>query len=146
MGISVLTHTMRRIVSIVLLIFMLLSSGGFTIARHVCSSAGVFYKFGLKGTTADCGMKSNPSTCSAHPTMDNPDCCKNVVQTLSVDVFTVQSALQAPKCHFSVPLLAIYPILIVIQLPFMIATHTNDRASPFRHASERLAVICVFLK
>ncbi|MGC8824759.1 MAG: HYC_CC_PP family protein [Bacteroidales bacterium] len=137
---------MRKIVSIVLLILMLLSSGGFTIARHVCSSAGVFVKIGLLGTTADCGMKSVPSSCPSHKAVDNPACCKDTVQTLRVDIFTLQPHLQLPKCNVSIPLLTIYPIILFILQPFNSAIYTNERASLFLHVAERLAVICVFRK
>jgi hypothetical protein len=129
-----------------MVIFMLLASGGFTIARHVCSSSGVFVKVGMLGTTADCGMSLNPSACTSHPLIDNPPCCQNSVQTLIVDPFTVQSSLQVIAFYLISPLFFAYSAIFSINQLYIATPCTSDRASPFLHAIDRLAVICVFRK
>lgn len=137
---------MRRFGSILMVIFMLLASGGFTIARHVCSSAGVFVEIGLLGTRADCGMALNPPACAAHPTIDNPECCQNAEQILSVDPYTVQPLLQTPAFYVINPLFSAYSAIFSINQLYIASPCTSDRASPFLHAIDRLAVICVFRK
>lgn len=129
-----------------MLVFMLLASGGLTIARHVCSSAGVFVEIGLLGTRADCGMALNPPACSAHPAIDNPECCQNAEQILSVDPYTVKPLLQASAFYVINPLFSAYSAVLFIQNLLISTPYTHDRASPLLDATARLAVICVFRK
>ncbi|MCX7985309.1 MAG: hypothetical protein N2662_00015 [Bacteroidales bacterium] len=135
----------KRVLAILMLLFMLLAGGGFTIAKHICSSAGTFFEVGMLGTRAHCGMGTMVSGCNNQISLENPDCCTNVIQSLALDIFTVPFPLNVVSFDFviaQIPTFSeIYPIQTIIT-----SFYTNGRASPFFYASERIAVICVYRK
>jgi hypothetical protein len=137
---------MRKFFSISLLVLMLLSSVGFTIARHECSSAGTFLKVGMEGTRASCGMEDNALNCPNHHNygISPQECCSNTTKTLSVDNYTVTSLFQLQQLS-AVVWIASAPTIIALPVEHNTPFYTNDRASPLRLIT-RLAFICVFLK
>lgn len=139
---------MKKGLSILLIVVVLLSSLHFTVATHLCGGKRAAIKAGLEGTTATCGMeKDNSKSCSNHNTgvLAN-DCCKNSSVVLSVDNYNGSSPLQLQKVTLAILQVFLVPVLHTFQLSSLnpVILKNEGLSQSLVSLSGRLAFICVF--
>ncbi len=75
---------MRKVISILLISFMLLAGMHLSVASHVCGGKNVAQKISFSEQLATCGMESDISQNLSEKTFQT-DCCHNHILVLSID-------------------------------------------------------------
>ena len=76
---------MKKVVSIILSLFLLVSGLHLTLATHICGGEVAAVKWSVAQESASCGMK--PLSCEAsNATHLKSNCCQDEIRSFSVDV------------------------------------------------------------
>lgn len=137
---------MRKVLSILLIVVVMLSSIHFTVATHFCGGKVASVKAGIEGTIANCGMKNNTKECPSEAQITPTSCCKNISHVLSVDNYQVTSQLEIQKISHILLEVFVAPVFNILQnQPLQSISFTNDGFhQPLMSLPGRLAFICVF--
>ena len=113
---------MRKGVSILFVLVMVISSAHVTIATHYCGGEVAARKISLSGKLATCGMEDSKDSCPSSGILLKKHCCENSVVTIGIaNNFTAPISLQSENTqntqnHFYLPL-----------------TYSNNYISEFNH-------------
>jgi len=100
---------MRKGVSILFALVMVISSAHLTISTHYCGSEVAAKKISLSGKLATCGMEDSKESCPSSGIHLKKHCCENSVVTIGfINNFTAPDALQSENTqntqnHFYLP-------------------------------------------
>jgi hypothetical protein len=75
---------MKKGLSILFAVLILVSGMHFSIAKHICGGEVAGIKWSFSGKIADCGMENNKSTCPS-PGGFASNCCQNEIAYYAVD-------------------------------------------------------------
>lgn len=75
---------MRKAISILFALLILVSGIHLTIASHICCGELAAVKYSITGEKATCGMEDNTASCPANGVIGT-DCCKNRIATCVAD-------------------------------------------------------------
>jgi hypothetical protein len=84
---------MKKILSILLASFVLLSGMHFFVANHFCGGKVADVKISFSGEKATCGMEEDEQTCPIHDGLSS-NCCRNEVSIFAVDNYEGPSSFQ----------------------------------------------------
>lgn len=119
---------MKRFLTIVMAILLLMSSMGFTVATHFCGGHAVMSGLRLGGGDWDCGMvqeeidhSDDDRNCTR---LTEESCCKNRNQAIQTDN-TLSTDFPAPQFHASVAEFVVSPLRYFEQFTVL-------EAEPFR--------------
>jgi uncharacterized protein YxeA len=77
---------MKKIVSIILSIVILVASSGFTISSHICGGKRSGTVLRIANTNISCGMEKAEDACASSSSNQlNKSCCQNEFQTILMD-------------------------------------------------------------
>ncbi len=137
---------MKKFLSIVFALLILLSGMHFTVATHYCGGFSAFTKLSVSGELATCGMEGTVDNCSSPVKLNGANCCKDKVAALVVDPNYSTSFAQLK--HFAQHLQQVYQLPITLlnkPQPALLLICSN--ASPpgnFLVSDVSLPTICVF--
>lgn len=75
---------MRKILSILFALLILISGLHLTVASHICGGELAAVKWSVTGEKATCGMEEGTTPCPASGEL-NSNCCKNIVTACTAD-------------------------------------------------------------
>lgn len=107
---------MKRVISILLSLMILLSGIHLTVASHICCGELAAVKWSVTGAKASCGMEDQSAPCPGTGALDT-DCCKNHVSKCSSDENYFPSTPKAEK-------------ITVCKAPLFIATNSFNHSVP----------------
>jgi len=85
----------KKSISILFSVVMIISSAQLTIARHYCGGEFAARKISLSGELATCGMEGSQNNCSSTGNRLTTHCCDNKVFTIAiVNIFTTPVSIQ----------------------------------------------------
>lgn len=91
---------MKKVVSIILSLFLLVSGLHLTLATHICGGEVAAVKWSVAHENASCGMK--PISCDASKTTHlKSNCCQDEIRSFSVDSNYSPSSNQEVKAEKS---------------------------------------------
>lgn len=91
---------MKKVVSIILSLFLLVSGLHLTLATHICGGEVAAVKWSVAQESASCGMK--PLGCEAsNATHLKSNCCQDEIRSFSVDSNYSPSSTQEVKSEIS---------------------------------------------
>jgi hypothetical protein len=86
---------MRKGVSILFALVMMISSAHLTIATHYCGGEVAARKISLSGKLATCGMEDSKESCPSSGILLKKHCCENNVVTIGIaNNFTAPVSIQ----------------------------------------------------
>lgn len=147
MLIFVKTFSLKKAMSILMALIVLLSTVHLTVAAHFCSGQLAEFNIGLDGTSLGCAM-DHEKDATSFPQI-NKKCCDNYSQVLKVDKYQYSFA---KHLIFKIELLSFYSLSIIPVLknssPLLsfFTIHKNGPPIKLLPLSERLASICAYLK
>ena len=76
---------MKKLLAISLSLLVLLSSSGFTVARHLCNGNATKTQIALSHTIEGCAMAQSKKTCDSDktPNLESKSCCDNEYLSLN---------------------------------------------------------------
>lgn len=75
---------MRKLLSIIFALLILISGLHLTVASHICGGELAAVKWSVTGEKANCGMEEGTTPCPANGEL-NTNCCKNIVTACTAD-------------------------------------------------------------
>jgi hypothetical protein len=137
---------MKRLVSILLGILLLLSATNLTVATHYCGGKIAATKVSFGGKMATCGMESDKKENPSSTAGIDSNCCENVFS-----VYTVDNNYAPSECHQkpNVPFVLhnfFLPAGYTCQHNFFLSLHLSNAGPPLDHPASAVYLpgICVF--
>jgi len=88
---------MRKVVSILIALLVLLSTLHVTVASHYCGGTLAATNISLNGHVAGCGMEQDENTSTTNLQLSPQHCCHNIASVFSVDNNYAPSTFQLVK-------------------------------------------------
>ena len=101
---------MKKLFTLLLASFILLSGMHFSIAKHFCGDRIADVKISFSEAKASCGMENNDKTCSITGELTS-NCCRNDISILSIDHYFNSTTLQIKEVNQSVSQLFFLPLI-----------------------------------
>jgi hypothetical protein len=137
---------MRKGISILFVLVMILSGTHFTLAKHFCGGKLVDTKLTLSGKLATCGMKSDNESIPSTGSEIRNHCCDNSVSTIGIINNYIPSVSLLDNIPDSQSISFHLPVILLIGSPF-ISNNISANISPpgkIHLTSVSLDDICVF--
>lgn len=139
---------MKKTVSILFAVIILLTGMHLTIATHFCGGVKSSTKISLTGKLASCGMGTVKSECPANGMFVPKSCCEDELSVYAVDNNYTASSFELKN----IPSQLLHVLLVPVTFAFQSLYHSNysltDVSPPDKILASIvvLADICVFRK
>lgn len=137
---------MKKAVSILSVLIILLGGSQITLSTHFCGGKVAASKISLTGRIASCGMEAEKETCPLHGNLFTRQCCDDQIQIAGVvNLFTIPLSLSENKIddftNYAIP-----PVINNNLSPFSLnpSFTTFNPPGTYSDRSVRLENICVF--
>ena len=101
---------MKKLLTIFLASFILLSGMHFSVARHFCGNDVAEVKISFSEAKASCGMEINDNTSTEHDGISS-NCCRNDISVFTVDNYFSSTSLQVKEISQPVSQLLFLPLI-----------------------------------
>ncbi|HAH25794.1 MAG TPA: hypothetical protein DCL77_18895 [Prolixibacteraceae bacterium] len=136
---------MKKLFTLLLASFILLSGMHFSVARHFCGDRIADVKISFSEVKASCGMENNEKTCTV-PGELTSNCCRNDISVLSIDNYFNSTTLQIKEVHQPVSQLFFLPLIQSLYSLTPTFQAYTDVSPPDRLLASAVSLpkICVF--